>query len=387
MQRHKPTKELRRAAKMVINQELWRASAHGELLAVQMLLAGVGKVADVNYSDEAGFTPLMVASLQGHVKVVNTLLEVAGIRVNTVRPKDGQTALHLACAYTGNAEVVGSLIRAGADYNQVCADRLSNSPLFLASSFGRADIVNALLEAGALVNYARPADGSTALFKACDEGFLEIVQSLIRAGASVNQTTANADSPLLQAASKGHAQVIVALVEAGASVNFARNKDGCTALLKACQKGFVEVVRCLLAAGADTNQTTTTARADSPLIQAASFNHVRVVDELVAAGVEINYARPKDGITALLIACEKGFVDVVRSLLAAGADPRLPTLSGWTPLATAKFYNFETVVALLELRLAEALQLIKKRTKSYTRTDSSAAESLSPSASGEIYYS
>ena len=363
---------------MAVSQELWRVSAHGELSAVRTLL--VGK-ADVNYVDEAGFTPLMVACLQGHEKVVDALLSTAGIRVNSVRPKDGLAALHLACE-RGNEKVVRSLVRAGADVNQfvVSAGKLSNSPLFLASSFGRAEIVSALLEAGAVVNYARPVDGSTALFKACDLGFHDVVQILIRAGASINQTTGSADSPLLQAVSKGHPKVVALLVEAGASVNYARSKDGCTALLKACQKGLVEVVRCLIAAGVDINQTTNTMRADSPLLQAACFNHVRVVEELVAAGVKIDYARPKDGITALIIACEKGFVDVVRSLLAAGADPCLPAHNGLTPLATAKLYHHETVVALLELRLAQALQLIKKRAKSYTRTDSSGD-------SGEIYYS
>ena len=87
------------------------------------------------------------------------------------------------------------------------------------------------------------------------------------------------------------------------------------------------VVQSLVRAGANVNQTVSEEfGADSPLIKAAQFGHVQVVDVLVAAGARLDYARPKEGCNALHMACRNGFVDVVRSLLAAGSDPRLANL-------------------------------------------------------------
>ena len=103
-------------------------------------------------------------------------------------------------------------------------------------------------------------------------------------------------------------------------------KDSSTALIIACEQGKLAVVQSLVQAGVNVNQTTSGEFAFSPLIRAAQFGHVQVVDVLVAAGARLDYARPKEGCNALHMACRNGFVDVVRSLLAAGSDPRLANL-------------------------------------------------------------
>ena len=160
--------------------------------------------------------------------------------------------------------------------------------------------------------------------------------------------------PLFVASQEGHVQVVDALLEAGAQVNATRPKDSCTALIIACQNGKVAVVQSLVRAGANVNQTTSDkCGADSPLIQAAQNGHVQVVDVLVAAGARLDYARPLDGCTALFAACQQGFIDVVRSLLSVGADPRLALHNGFTPLAIAMHMNHPAIANLIEARLAE----------------------------------
>ena len=113
------------------------------------------------------------------------------------------------------------------------------------------------------------------------------------------------------------------------------------------------VVCSLLRAGADPNQALTTESAHSPLIQASFRGFVQIVDELISAGANVNYAIPNDGSTILMIAAQEGFVDVVRSLLAAGADPRTAKHSGRTALDAALYYKHPAITALLKTKIAE----------------------------------
>jgi ankyrin repeat protein len=59
------------------------------------------------------------------------------------------------------------------------------------------------------------------------------------------------------------------------------------------------------------------------LIRAAQQGHEQCVDILIEAGADVNYARGKDGSTALIMASQKGHHEVVRSLVRAGADVNL----------------------------------------------------------------
>jgi ankyrin repeat protein len=80
---------------------------------------------------------------------------------------------------------------------------------------------------------------------------------------------------------------------------------------------------------------------------------VQIIDELISAGANVNYARPNDGTTSLIFAAQFGFVDVVRSLLAAGADPRTARHNGLTALGAALHFNHLAIAALLKTKIAE----------------------------------
>ena len=53
------------------------------------------------------------------------------------------------------------------------------------------------------------------------------------------------------------------------------------------------------------------------------------------------------------MASHQGHIDVVRSVLAAGADPRLARHNGTNALDAAKHFKHSQVVALLEAKIAE----------------------------------
>ena len=86
---------------------------------------------------------------------------------------------------------------------------------------------------------------------------------------------------------------------------------------------------------------------------AAQQGHASIIDALAAAGACVDYARPKDGVTALQLASVLGHLQAVRSLLLAGADPRHAAHDCTTALDDAKRCKHTVIIALLEARLTE----------------------------------
>ena len=117
--------------------------------------------------------------------------------------------LAVACICVNQAEVE-RLVAAGIDVNVMQSGR---TPLLLAAEAGRAEIVDALVAAGAKLNVFN-RDGMTPLQVACLEGFHAVVEKLIAAGANVNAPSREGDTPLLIAARKEHTKVMATLLAA-----------------------------------------------------------------------------------------------------------------------------------------------------------------------------
>ena len=201
--------------RMAINQgeldaQLWNASKRGNAVAVRNLLA---KGANPNMTTEkTGYTPLMTASYNGRLAVVQILL-TKRVNVNH-KGIDGWTALMMA-AHEGHLPVVQALLTKGADPN------IKNNK------------------------------EATALIIATYQGNLPIVQSLIAKRADVNTKDYVGDTPLIMAAHKGNLDIVRTLLAKGANINLKGGKEEMTALMEASQHGFTSIARLLLATGAD----------------------------------------------------------------------------------------------------------------------------------------
>ena len=166
-----------------------------------------------------GWTPLMIAALNGHLAVVRYLGE-QGADKEKARD-NGCTALYIA-AENGHLAVVQCLLEQGAD-----KDKTSNNgrtPLFIAAENGHLPVVQYLLEHGADKDKAMNV-GATSLYMAAQNGHLPVVQYLLEYGADVNKTTNDGVTPLHIAAINGHAEVLTCLFNWGASLT-ARDDEG-----------------------------------------------------------------------------------------------------------------------------------------------------------------
>jgi ankyrin repeat protein len=179
--------------------------------------------ASVNAKNEAGRTPLAAAAANGHLTIVDFLLQ-HGADVNS-EGKDGnvtKTALNFA-AEKGHTAVVKALLDRKADLKP---NSVGETALWEAIDGDYSDTVKCLLDHGADPNGQNP-DGEPLLFSAHKHS--ELIPILIAAGAEVNATNKLGSTALMLAAYYGDADSVLALLAKGARVGM-KNEQGMTAL-------------------------------------------------------------------------------------------------------------------------------------------------------------
>ena len=211
-----------------------------------------------------------------------------------------------------------------------------------------------MLAAGTDVDERSPHGGSTPLHAAAFSGHEGVVRILLGAGADVAATDNAGSTPLHWG---GRFEVVVRLlVEHGADVS-AKANDGRTpediamarstnpALWTAAWNGRAEEVQQLLAAGADI-EVRGGLDASTPLHAAASWGRERVMRLLISKGADFS-AADNETFTPLHAAAMEGHEAVVRLLLGKGAEVSRKKKDGWTALHLAASNGLEGVVRLL----------------------------------------
>jgi len=191
----------------------------------------------------------------------------------------------------------------------------------LVEAAGRGDLaqVQALLQAGADIEQ-RDVGGSTALLAATGGNHLGVVRVLIARGADVNAPNRQRDSAFLLASARGYTEVVRATLAAGADLK-STNRYGGTALIPACHHGHLDTVRLLLTTPIDVNHVNDlgwTALLEAVILGDGGPVHAEIVRLLLARGAEVGLA-DRDGVTPLEHARRRGQRVVEEVLLEAGA--------------------------------------------------------------------
>jgi ankyrin repeat protein len=322
----------------------------------ELIAALIAKKARVDVVNEFGAFPLAEAVKLADARMVTMLLG-AGAGVNRA-DQSGQTALMLSIK-TAELPIVEMLVKAGANVNAIETFQ-QQTPLMWAVTAPKhaAAMTKLLLSRGANVEARalytdwpnqlssepraqyRPVGGLTALLYAARNGCADCVEALIGAGADVNVPTPEGVTPLMVSLDNDHNHVAALLLDRGANPHVA-DWWGRTALLIAVDR------KASLSGGRGGQGPAANARGSGPLVP-----HMEIINRLLAADVdvnaEMNMHRPSrggnsgrfsdrqlnTGCTALYRATEAGDMDVIRALLAKGANPNINDM-GFTPFLVA----------------------------------------------------
>uniref|UniRef100_A0A674C388 Kinase D-interacting substrate 220b n=1 Tax=Salmo trutta TaxID=8032 RepID=A0A674C388_SALTR len=316
---------------------LMLASEQGSIEIVQELIR---RGANVNLDDVDCWSALICAAKEGHVDVVKELLDSSAYIEH--RDMGGWTAL-MWTAYKGRVEVTKVLLDNGANPNTT-GQQYSVYPIIWAAGRGHAEIVQVLLENGAKVNCSDKY-GTTPLIWAARKGHFDCVMHLLENGADVDQEGANSMTALIVAVKGGFTEVVKELLKRNPNVNMTE-KDGNTALMIAAKEGYTEIVQDLLDAGTYVNIPDRSG--DTVLIGAVRGGHVEIVRALLHKYADIDI-RGQDNKTALYWAVEKGNATMVRDILQCNPDTETCTKDSESPLIKAtKMRNIDIVELLLD---------------------------------------
>ena len=295
----------------------------GERSMAETLLAAGAKVDTI---DEYGETPLTLAADSGDLGIVQRLLK-AGANARAAR-WNGETALMIA-AGAGKLETVRELVLHGADVN-VAEPRKGQTALMWAAAEGHADVVSALLEIGANPMTVSKG-GFNALTFAVAKNDADSVKRLLAAGLDPNFGLPSGNKVLMMAMAYGHTESASALLDGGADIH-ATDRGGNTPLHIAAQGGDLVLVKQLLEKGADPNARTARVTAQGGRGGGGGFR-------AVAGG----------SLTPLMVAARANQLDVMKMLVAAGADPKLRADNGTTTLMYGAGAKLETVKYAYEI--------------------------------------
>ncbi|OBS24206.1 hypothetical protein FPOA_04753 [Fusarium poae] len=289
------------------NTALIRAVQDGYPQIVSLLIK-LG--ADVNASNNIGWSPLHFAAENGFKDVIEILLKAGANPIAETLDGKRPRMISWDKQHDEVTTMLDGSVPISLDARNKSRARTLSS-LFYAVRNGHLNKVSHMLDEGIDIN-SLDADGRSPLSLAAEHGWSDIVHNLTGRNADSNIQDNYGESPLWWASRYGHAIIVEHLLDKGAHFD-SPDTDGQSPLSVSSQNGHLKTAKILLEHGANPNSSTHYGK--TPLLFAVDNKQLDAVKLLLESGADINYNSPQ-GDTALSLAIEQGFDDIVNTLKA-----------------------------------------------------------------------
>jgi uncharacterized protein len=324
-----------------LSEELLAAISRRNYEQVKALIE---KGADVNYTNSWGARPILWVN--GNVEIARLLIEKGADP--QITPARGY-GLHpfWGAVEHGSLPLLEVLTSRGVEQEQL--DKL----LIFAAQKDQTEIALHLIARGASVQ-AKDEAGHNALTYAVNECNEELIDRLTKKGATLEvPKTQKLVNPLLEAAARNNIEKVKRLLACGVDVNWS-DANGKTPLGNVLSSGHygakdqsnrAAVAMLLLENGAQADAVLSFNRPEPLLFFVINGNDVRLAEFMIEKGADPNTVF---GYSALGLAIQGDRVEMVRMLIAKGAQVNAKDEQGRTPLVMAAPRQNKEIIELLK---------------------------------------
>ncbi|MHB9146964.1 MAG: ankyrin repeat domain-containing protein [Candidatus Amoebophilus sp.] len=337
---------------------LHKAARNGHLEVVEILLE---QGANVNVTNIKGLTPYQVAKEVSILTVLGAL-SITDVNVLDKRVEKENVSNELKKVHKGGVGVTS------ASANSLAKNRYDDTDIIrknksLQKAIVRGDVerVSKLINTGLDIN-TKNIDGNTLLHLAVINNHVELVRLLLQLGAKWNVENKSGRTPLQFAIRKGYTPIVDLIVSKGKGYmseeedtycanSLAKDKYDDTdiirknkSLQKAIVKGDEKRVSKLINTGLDINAKNIDG--NTPLYLAAQNSWIEIAKLLIENGAKVNEVS-KNGEIPLHSVAEKGQLELVNLLVEQKSNFNAKNITGNTPLHLAVINNHVEVVRLL----------------------------------------
>ena len=339
------------------------ASKEGDIKTVRDLINNENINLFINEGNNNGQTALMLASMEGNIKIVNLLLYA---KANTdTTSNNGMTALMYAIN-NGYIDIARSLLSQNANPNI----RINSGPTALIQASGRGyySIVEMLLNVGAnpqmYGRYIKDEDNVfydvTPLMIASYNNHFFICDLLMGNGALLEPLNEYGDNALLYAVGMENNEIALKLIDNNINIDIIgtfQSYKNITPLALSSALGNYEINQKLLTLTTDIDKKMFEGK--TALIWAIIGNNFDIVKSILEKNPNIN-AKDSSGKTSLMYASEIGNVKIVNLLIENNATIDILDNMSRTALSYAMEYANTDIVKILSEKTLEIKSVNKK---------------------------
>lgn len=290
------------------------------------------KDVELNHQDDNGNTPIQHAAYYQQTKFAIALLN-KNPRLGVLN-KNSETILHLA-SRTNDADLIHALFAHWPEINIEQSNAIQNTPLHIASKFGRTEVVKALIVHQANIDVTTEQQ-VTPLHYATLNGHEETSLVLLEHGARSDILTLHQDSVLHFAARTGLSKVCEVLIQRGHPIDM-ENYSEEYPLYLAINKGHLQAAFVLFQQGAvlqSSHLEKDVFHLEKFAIKAAKNNQLDLLAYLLPHIGNIDRQDTKGNTLLHYAVLSKNF-QMVSAILKEGANSNISNIGGNSPLHLA----------------------------------------------------